>query len=235
MFLAFLSFPLLGFPVTSSRLLTWSLSLSVPRFFVPGWFVLRPLRWCPPSPPVHRLSLGWPPRSISLLQLSLLLCPLGGLGSSSFPPARLWSSRLAFRSVTVPLVFSWLPPFSPQFVCGFSRVSASWHAPAFRGALPSVSLFCVFGCLGSVYFLASSPAPPVSSGLVVVFPLGGLLLYGCIGSLIPRSSAVVLSSVVCLQSSFPALVVVLFIPPSSFRTPSVSVGCVPSAFAMGSP
>ena len=67
------------------------------------------------------------------------------------------------------------------------------------------------------------------------FPLGGLLLYGCLGSLIPRSSAVVLSSVVCLQTSFPTLVVVLFIPPSSFRMPSVSVGCVPSAFTMGSP
>ena len=196
--------------------------VSVPfcsQIFVPGWFVLRPLRWCPPSPPVHRLSVGWPPRSISLLQLSLLLCPWGAL-LFGFPPARLWSSKLAFRSVTVPLVFSWLlfgvPTFSPQLVCGFSRVSASWHASAFGGALPRVSLFCVFrpgGC----------------------FPLGGLLLYGCIGSLIPRSSAVVLSSVVCLQSSFPTLVVVLFIPLPSFRTLSVSVGCVPSAFAMGSP
>ena len=68
-----------------------------------------------------------------------------------------------------------------------------------------------------------------------LFPIGGLLIYGCLGSLILRSSAVVLSSVVCLQSSFPTLVVVLLIPPSSFHTPSVSVGCVPGAFAMGSP
>ena len=96
---------------------------------------------------------------------------------------------------------------------------------------PGLSLFCI----GSASFLASSPAPSVSYGLVVVFPLGGLLLYGCIGSLLQRWSAVVLSSVVCLQSSFPTFVVVLFLPPSSFRPPSVSVGCVPSAFAMGSP
>ena len=48
-FLVFLSIPLLGFSVDSSlcgvsRLLTWSLFLSVPRF-LPVWFVLRPLRW----------------------------------------------------------------------------------------------------------------------------------------------------------------------------------------------
>ena len=51
LFLVFLSFPLLGFPVISSpcgvsRFPTWSLFLSVPRFLVTGWFVLRPLRWC---------------------------------------------------------------------------------------------------------------------------------------------------------------------------------------------
>ena len=114
-------------------------------------------------------------RPVLFLFSSSLFCSvLGGFCSSSFPPARLWSSRLAFRSVTVPLVFSWLllgvTTFSPQLVCGFSRVSVSWHAPAFGVTLPRVSLFCVFGCLGSVSFLASSPAPPVSSGLVVVFP-----------------------------------------------------------------
>ena len=84
--------------------------VSVPfcsQIFVTGWFVLRPLRWCSAVASCHRLSLGWPPHSISLLQLSLLLCPWG-LCSSSFPPTRLWSSRLAFRSVTMPLVFSWL-------------------------------------------------------------------------------------------------------------------------------
>ena len=219
-----MSFPLLGFSVTSShcgvsRLLMWSLFLSVPRFLCldgSSSVLLGGVR-------CRLLFIGflWVGRSVLFLFSSSLFCSvLGGLCSSSFPPARLWSSRLAFRSVTVPLVFSWLlfgfPTFSPQLVCGFSRVSASWHVPAFGGALPRVSLLCVFrpgGC----------------------FPLGGLLLYGCIGSLIPRLSAVVLSSVVCLQSSFPTLVVVLFITPSSFRTPSVSVGCVPSAFAMGSP
>ena len=219
-----MSFPLLGFSLTSShcgvsRLLTWSLFLSVPRFLCldgSSSVLLGGVRR-------RLLFIGflWVGRPVLFLFSSSLFCSvLGGLCSSSFPPARLWSPRLVFRSVTVLLVFSWLlfsvPTFSPQLVCGFSRVSASWHAPAFGGGLPRVSLFCVFrpgGC----------------------FPLGGLLLYGCIGSLIPRSSAVVLSSVVCLQSSFPTLVVVLFITPSSFRTPSVSVGCVPSAFAMGSP
>ena len=35
--------------------------------------------------------------------------------------------------------------------------------------------------------------------------------------------------------AYPTVVVVLFLPPSSFRPLSVSVGCVPRAFAMGSP
>ena len=100
---------------------------------------------------------------------------------------------------------------------------------------PGLSLFCIFG----LYWFGFLPCfLSCSSGVLrpgCSFPLGGLLLYGCIGSLIPRWSAVVLSSVVCLQSSFATFVVVLFIPPSSFRPPSVSVGCDPSAFAMGSP
>ena len=122
-------------------------------------------------------------------------------------------------------------------VCGFSRVSASWHATAFGGALPRVVLvlYLRFVSVRLPSFLPSSPAPPVSYSLAVVFPLGGLLLYGCISSLFQHWSAVVLSSVVCLQSSFHTFVMVLFLPPSSFRPPSVSVGCVPSAFAMGSP
>ena len=41
-----------------------------------------------------------------LFSVSLFLVCSWGLCSSSFPPPRLWSSRLAFRSVTVPLVFS---------------------------------------------------------------------------------------------------------------------------------
>ena len=234
-----MSIPLLGFSVTSShcsvsRLLTWSLFLSVPRFLYLDGSSSVLLGGVQPSPPVPRLSLGWPTCSISILQLSLLLCSWG-FCSSSFPPSRLWSSRLAFSSVAVPLVFSWLLlecSYSPQLVCGFSRVSASCLAPAFGGTLPRVSLFCVFG-LYRFGFLPFLLLRCLTAWWL--FPLGGLLIYGCLGSLSLRSSAVVLSSVVCLQSSFPTLVVVLLIPPSSFRTPSVSVGCVPSAFAMGSP
>ena len=96
--------------------------VSVPfcsQIFVPGWFVLHPLRWCPPSPPVHRFSLGWPPRSISLLQLSLLLCLWGGSGLRVFlllafgPLGSLfvlspwpWSSH-GFCSVFLPSLPSW--------------------------------------------------------------------------------------------------------------------------------
>ena len=100
---------------------------------------------------------------------------------------------------------------------------------------PGLSFFRIFGLYRFGFlpcFLSCSSGVLRPDGC---FPLGGLLLYGCIGSLIQRWSALVLSSVVCLQSSFPTFVVVLFIPPSSFRPPSVSVGCVPSAFAMGSP
>ena len=243
MFLVFLSFPLLGFPVTSShcglsRLLMWSLFLSVPRFLCLGGSSSVLLGGVPPSPPVHRLSLGWPPRSISLLQLSLCSV-LGGVCSSSFPPTRLWSSRLAFCSVTVPLVFSWLllvysyllSPVGLWVLQVLSVLACPWVQGC---SSQCILVLCLrlsrFGFLPC--FLSCSSGVFRPGGC---FPLGGLLLYGCIGSLIPRSSAVVLSSVVCLLSSFPTLVVVLFIPPSSFRTPSVSVGCVPSAFAMGSP
>ena len=138
-------------------------------------------------------------------------------------------------SVTVPLVFPRLLlvcSYSPQLVCGSSWVSASCLAPAFGGPLTRVYLFCVFG-LYRFDFLPFLLLRCLTAWWL--FPLGGLLIYGCIRSLVPRSSAVVLSSVACLQSGFPTLVVVLLFPPSSFRTPSVSVGCVPSAFAMGSP
>ena len=88
-----LSFPLLGFLVLSSPcgvllLTTWSLFLSVHRFIWIGWFVLRPLRWFPPSPPVPRPSLGWLTRSFSLLRLSLFGLFLGALlpEFSSFSP-----------------------------------------------------------------------------------------------------------------------------------------------------
>ena len=95
-FLGFLSFRLLGFPVLSSpcgvsRLTTLSLFLSVPRFLL-DWMVTSSVLFggFPPSPPVHRPSLGWPTRSISLLRLSLLVCSWGRC-YLSFPPSRLWS------------------------------------------------------------------------------------------------------------------------------------------------
>ena len=101
LFLGFLSFRLLGFPVLSSpcgvsRLTTLSLFLSVPRFLL-DWMVTSSVLFggVPPSPPVHRPSLGWPTRSISLLCLSLFGLFLGALLSefSSFLP--LVTSRLA--------------------------------------------------------------------------------------------------------------------------------------------
>ena len=166
--------------------------------------------------------------SLSLLY-SWRLC------SSCFPPSRLWSSRLAFHSVTVPLVYSLLLlecSYSPQLFCGSSWVSVSCLTPAFAGSLTRVYLFCVFGLyrFGLLPFLLLRCLTAWW-----LFPLAGLLLHGCIRSLVPRSSTVVLCSVACLQSDFPTLVVVMLFPPSSFRTPSVSVGCVPGAFAMGSP
>ena len=215
--------------------------VSVPfcsQIFVPGWFVLRPLRWCSTVASCSSAFSGLAaPFYFSSPALSLL-CPWGAL-LFGFPPTRLWSSRLAFRSVTVPLVFSWL-----LLVCSYLLSPVGlWvlqglnvlACPCIRGcSSQGIFVLCLrlsrFGFLPC--FLSCSSGVFCPGGC---FPLGGLLLYGRIGSLIPRSSAVVLLSVVCLQSSFPTLVVVLFIPPSSFRTPSVSVGCVPSAFKMGSP
>ena len=202
--------------------------------FVPGWFVLRLLRWysavssCFPA--FSRLA---DPCYFYSLALSLLYS--WRLCSSCFPPSRFWSYRLAFHSVTVPLVYSLLLlecSYSPQLFCGSSWVSASCLAPVFGGSLTRVYLFCVFGLyrFGLLPFLLLRC---LTAGWL--FPLAGLLLDGCIRSLVPRSSTVVLCSVACLQSDFPTLAVVMLFPPSSFRTPSVSVGCVPGAFAMGSP
>ena len=151
---------------------------------------------------------------------------------SSFSPC---SSRLAFHFVTVSLVYSLLLlecSYSPQLFCGSSWVSASCLAPAFGGSLTRVYLFCFFG----LYRFGLLPSLLLRCLTAWwLFPLAGLLLYGCFRSLVPRLSTVVLCSVVCLQSVFPTLVVVMLFPPSSFHTPSVSVGCVLGAFAMGSP
>ena len=101
--------------------------------------------------------------------LSLLYC--WRLCFSCFPPSRLWSSRLAFHSVTVSLVCSLLLlecSYSPQLFCGSSWVSASCLAPAFGGSLTRVYLFCFFGLYR--FWPPSFPAPQVSYGLVVVSP-----------------------------------------------------------------
>ena len=116
--------------------------------FVPGWFVLHLLRWCSAVSSCFPAFSGladpcyfYSP-ALSLLLYSWRLC------SSCFPPSRLWSSRLAFHSVTVPLVYSLLLlecSYSPRLFCGSSWVSASCLAPAFGGSLTWVYLFCVFG------------------------------------------------------------------------------------------
>ena len=138
----------------------------------------------------------WVGRPILFLFSSSLFCVvLWGLCSSSFPPTRLWSSRLAFRSVTVPLVFSWLllvcsyllSPVGLWVLQGLSVLAC----PCVRGcSSQGILVLCLrlsrFGILP--YFLSCSSGVFRPGGC---FPLGGLLLYGCIGSLIPRSSAVV--------------------------------------------
>ena len=145
--------------------------------FVPGWLVLRLLRWCSAVsscfPAFSRLAdpcYFYSP-ALPLLLYSWRLC------SSCFPPSRLWSSRLAFHSVNVPLVYSLLLlecSYSPQLFCGSSWVSASCLAPAYGGSLTRVYLFCVFGLyrFGLLPFLLF-----VYYGLVVVSPGPPLWLY----------------------------------------------------------
>ena len=139
--------------------------------FVPGWLVLRLLRWCSAVsscfPAFSRLA---DPCCFYSPALSLLLCSWR-LCSSCFPPSRLWSSRLAFHSVTVPLVYSLLLlecSYSPQLFCGSSWVSASCLAPAFGGFSYQGALVL---CLRFISIRPPSiPAPQVSYGLVVVSP-----------------------------------------------------------------
>ena len=239
MVLVFLSIPLLGFSVTSSHcgvshFPLWSCSFLFPDF-VPGWFVLRLLRWhSAVSSCFAAFSRLADPCYFYSPALSLCSI-LGGSALHVFLLLAFGPLGWLFHSVTVSLVYSLLLlecSYSPQLCCGSSWVSASCLAPAFGGSLTRVYLFCVFGLyrFGLLPFLLLRCLTAWW-----LFPLAGLLLYGCFRSLVPRSSTVVLCSVVCLQSVFPTLVVVMLFPPSSFRTPSVSVGCVLGAFAMGSP
>ena len=239
MVLVFLSIPLLGFSVTSSHcgvshFLTWSCSFLFPDF-VPGWFVLRLLRWystvssCFPAfsrlaDPCYFYSPALSLCSIlggSALHVFLLLAfgPLGWLFILSPSP---WSPRC----------FCWSVPTLPS--CSVGPPGSPLLALPLRSGvlLPGCTCSVSSVCIDSASFLSCSSGVLRPGGC---FSLAGLLLYGCIRSLAPRSSTVVLCSVVCLQSVFPTLVVAMLFPPSSFRTPSVSVGCVPGAFAMGSP
>ena len=128
--------------------------------FVPGWLVLRLLRWCSAfSSCFPAFSMLADPcyfysPSLSLLLYSWRLC------SSCFPPSRLWSSRLAFHSVTVPLVYS--------FVLWVLLGLRVLPCPCVRGfSYQGVLVLCL-------RFISIRPpsfsAPRVSSGLVVVSP-----------------------------------------------------------------
>ena len=160
-------------PLVVSRLTTLSLFLSVPRFLL-DWMV------CPPSSSVvfHRLllfiGLLWVGRPVLFLcSVSLFLVCSWGLCSPSFPPSRLWSSRLAlsFCRCAPGLLFASGRMFLPSLTSWSvgSPGSPRLGVPLCSGGLfPGLSLFCIFGCIGSAPFLPSSPAPPVSYDLVVV-------------------------------------------------------------------
>ena len=145
-----------------------------------------------PSPPVSRLSLGWPPRAISILRLSLFCSVFGGsalrvflllafdplgwlLILSPYP----WSTRCFCWSVPTLPSCSVGPPGSPRLALPLRS----------GGSLTRVYLFCVFGLyrFGLVPFLLLRCLTAWW-----LFPLGGLLLYGCFRSLVPRSSTVAL-------------------------------------------
>ena len=160
--------------------------------FVPGWLVLRLLRWC------SAISSCFPAFSrladpCSFYSPALSLCSiLGGSALHVFLLLAFGPSRLVFLSVTVSLVYSLLLlecSYSPQLFCGSSWVSASCLAPAFGGSLTRVYLFCFFGLyrFGLLPFLLLWCLTAWW-----LFPLAGLLLYGYFRSLVPRSSTVVL-------------------------------------------
>ena len=159
--------------------------------FVPGWFVLRLLRWCSAvsscfpafsglADPCHFYS-----PALSLLLCSWRLCSscflflaFGGLGwllvLSPYP----WSTRSFCWSVPTLPSCSVGPPGSPRL------------------ALPLRSGVLLPGCTCSVFGLYRFGFLPFLLLRCLpawwLFPLGGLLLFRCIRSLVPRSSTVVL-------------------------------------------
>ena len=182
-----------------------------------------------------------------LFSVSLFLVCSWGLCSSSFPPSRLWSSRLdlSFCRRAPGLLFGYGGVFLPSLPSGSvgSPGSPCLSVPLYsgvgggEGALPRVVLVLYLRFV-SVRLPSFLPLLLLRclSARWLFFPLGGLLLYGRLGSLLQQWSTVVLCSVVCLQSSlplhcrgsvfFPRLCFVLRLSPS--------VGFL-SAFAMGPP
>ena len=144
-----------------------------------------------------------------LFSVFLFLVCSWGLCSSSFPPSRLWSSRLdlSFCRRALGLLFASGGVFLPSLPSGsvgspgFPRLSVPLYS---GGALPRVGLVL---CLRVVSVRLPSFLPLLLlrclSAWWWFFPLGGLLLYGCLGSLIQQWSTVVLCSVVCLPPSLP--------------------------------
>ena len=198
-FLVFLSIPLLGFSVTSSRcgvshLLTWSLFLSVPRFLYLDGSSSVLLGGVQPSPHVPRFSRGWPTRAISILRLSLFCSALRVLLLLAFDPLG-WLLLLSpypwsFHSFcwSVPTLPSWSvgPPGSPRLAL-----------PLRSGVLlPGCTCSVSSVCINLASFLSCSSGvlrpggcfPWVVSSSMVVFILSSHVrpLWSC--HLLPVSS-----------------------------------------------
>ena len=155
LFLGFLSFRLLGFPVLSSpcvvlRVTTLSLFLSVPRFLLD--LMVRP----PSSAVVFRrlllfIGLLWVGRPVLfLLRLSLFGLFLGALLSefSSFSPLVTSTLALSFCCRAPGLLFAsggvFLPSL-PSWSAGSPRSPRLGVPLCSGGFFPGLSLFCVFG------------------------------------------------------------------------------------------
>ena len=119
----------------------------------------------PPSPPVHRPSLGWPTHSISLLRLSLFGLFLGALLSefSSFSPLVTFTLALSFCHCAPGLLFASGGVFLPSLPSwsvgspGSPRLGVplcSWSCPC------SVSSVCRFGSLPSFLSCSSGVLRP---------------------------------------------------------------------------
>ena len=141
------------------------------------------------------IGLLWVGRPVLFLcSVSLFLVCSWGLCSPSFPPSRLWSSRLALSFCRrVPgLLFAsgrMFLPSLPSWSVGL-QVLCVLAYPCVQGALPRVVLVLYL----RLYRFSSLPLLLLRclTAWWWFFPLGGLLLYGCIGSLIHQWSTVVL-------------------------------------------